>query len=130
MKVGNEKIHEKDPNYYTSFIPAEKMTPKQFNGALSKIAKGEKKEDILGMMDDTLFSNGKSGIVLSKTKLYSSWAKKNPVDLQALRQVEDIENRCRLLLIYDDHTEEVFFNNDYLIIKAMLQVYVDANNQE
>ena len=130
MKVGNKKIHEKDPNYYTSFIPAEKMTPKQFNGALSKIAKGEKKEDILGMMDDTLFSNGKSGIVLSKTKLYSSWAKKNPVDLQALRQVEDIENRCRLLLIYDDHTEEVFFNNDYLIIKAMLQVYVDANNQE
>lgn len=131
IKEANRYLIETDDLTYGGFRAASELTPKQLNGAISKIAKGEKQEDILGMLDDSLFKSGKSGIVLSKTKLYSSWAKKTPVDLRTIKKVSTAdEDKCYLLLEYDTHFERVFFNNNYLLVKTILQVYVDANNQE
>lgn len=131
IKEANKFLIETDDLIDGGFRTASELTPKQLNGAISKIAKGEKKEDILGMMDDSIFKSGKSGIVLTKTALYSSWAKKHPVDLRTIKRVSVFDdNDCYLLLEYDTRFERVFFNNDYLLIKTILQVYADANNQE
>jgi len=129
IKAANQFLLEQDDFTYGGFRTASELTSKQLNGAISKIAKGEKKEDILGMLDDSVFKSGKSGIVLTKTTLYSSWAKKNPVDLRTIKKVSVFgDDDCYLLLEYDTRYEKVFFNNDYLLVKAILQVYVDANN--
>ena len=131
IKEANRFLIENDDDAYGGFLLANELTPKQLNGAVAKIAKGEKKEDIIGMRDESIFKSGKSGIVLTKTTLYSSWAKKHPVDLQTLKRVSVLDDGdCDLLLEYESRFERVFFNTDYLLIKAILQVYVDANHQK
>ena len=128
MSEGNREIRARGAS--GSFLPAGKLTPKQLRGAVGSIAKGEKEEDVLGMMDDTLFGSGKSGVVLTKTKLYSSWAKKHPIDIHHLVKIEQGKSSCHLLLTYDDyHQEDIFYNNDYLALKAVLDVYLEARNQ-
>lgn len=129
LSEGNREIRARGAS--GTFLPAAKLTPKQRKGAVSSIAKGEKEEDILGMMDDTLFGSGKSGVVLTKTRLYSSWAKKHPIDVHHLIKIEQGKGSCHLLLTYDDyHQEDVFYNNDYLALKAILDVYLDAKLQK
>ena len=129
LSEGNREIRARGSS--GTFLPAAKLTPKQLKGAVGSIAKGEKEEDVMGMMDDSIFGSGKSGVVLTKTKLYSSWAKKNPIDIHHLVKIEQGKSSCHLLLTYDDyHQEDVFYNNDYLALKAILDVYLDAKEQK
>ena len=126
MSVGSQAL--KDNNHYGVFTPVRNLTPKQIQNALSHIALGAREQDILGMFDASLFSNGKDGIVLTKTTLYTRWARKNPVDLRSLRKVEISSKSSHLLLTYaDGRTEDVFQNIYYREVKAILEVYIEEN---
>ena len=128
MHEGTKELKKRSE--YFRFIAAHEMTQKQLENAVTYIAKGEKTEDVMGMYDGSLFNNGKDGIVLTKTTLYSRSAKKNPVDLQTLKEVHVGNSSCHLILIYKDgRCEDVFFNLDYLAVKAVLEVYINHNKK-
>ena len=128
MQEGTKELKKRSE--YFRFIAAHEMTQKQLENAVTYIAKGEKTEDVMGMYDGSLFNNGKDGVVLTKTTLYSRSAKKNPVDLQTLKEVHVGNSSCHLILIYKDgRCEDVFFNLDYLAVKAVLEVYINHNKK-
>ncbi len=66
---------------YAELINAEDVNPKLIDAALKKYAKTLKKEDVIALMDVSLFNNGKSGFLLSSHALYGSsfplWDRKN-----------------------------------------------------
>ncbi len=115
---------------YGKFEPTNRMTDKQIRGALGSYAKGARAEDVLGVMDDTIFKSGKSGFLLTNTMLYNSHEKKNPVDITRLVKIEQGRRESYLKLTLDDHYQmESYFCLDYLAVKMLLQVYIDAKNQ-
>ena len=128
LEAGNKELRKH--SNYAKFLPADQLSEKQLHNAVKYVAKGEKVEDVLGMYDESLFDSGKSGIVLTRTTLYSGWAKKNPVNLRTLKQVHVGDRSCHLVMLFEDgHCEDVFFNNDYLAVKAILDVYIEAYQQ-
>lgn len=130
MAAGTKELYS-----YQSFTPAYALSQEQLENAVANIAKGEKKENILGMFDEgkqySFRRPGEYGVVLTKTTLYCSLAKQNPVDLKTLRMVRMGKEHRHLELFYaDGRKEDVCFEHHYQVVKAVLEVYAEANRQQ
>ncbi len=55
-----------------NFVPASKLSQKQLSNAIKHIDKFAKPEEVVALLDTTLLSNGKSGILLTTEKIVSS----------------------------------------------------------
>lgn len=92
----------------SSFQSVAKTKEKVIEGALNSYAKGCPKEDILAIMDTTVFGGGKSGFILTEKKLYSSHFIRNggidkkAVLLDGLIEARGDLNNKDIGLRYDD----------------------------
>ncbi len=112
------------------FVPAARLTEKQLAGAEKIMGRKETSEQILYVMDTSLFSNGKSGMVLTAQRLYYNYVYNIPVTLDSLISVEDGKEKDHLLLTFSDGFQKDQFYNMYQPgAKALLQVYADANKK-
>ena len=68
-----EKAVEKYPKITSrNFVLASKLSQKQLSNAIKHIDKFAKPEEVVALLDRTLFANGKDGILLTTEKIVSS----------------------------------------------------------
>lgn len=103
------------------FILAEKLSAKQLANALTYIAPGVKKEEVVALRDDTLLQNGKKGVLVTADKIYfhghyrfSAEDAPNYIDYLRLKGVHDdflyLES---FRLVYRDESYVGLYCNDW-----------------
>ena len=112
VKACNDSLEKNRSSF--SFKTPETFSDKKIDNALSSIAKGAKKEEIVAIMDDTIFGSAKSGYVITEKRLYSGiWIFHFDLPLRTLRKaVISPENKDYIRMTFDDgKTEDFFFSN-------------------
>ncbi len=99
MSPINRKIIETAVDRYehsksSFFVKASALKPKQLVNAVKHIAKGEKEENIVAMMDITVLSSGKKGIVITEDKVYFNDC--FSIAGNHIRKYSDINRLCRV----------------------------------
>lgn len=97
IKEFTDKI--KDVNDYLSCVYQTGHIPeKKLNNALSNIAPGIKRDDIVLLCDNTVLGSGKKGLVFTKNMLYWYGSKKNKgmIEYSKIKNVSLQENKLRI----------------------------------
>lgn len=69
------------------FVLTKDLKPKQITNALKLIAPGVRGEDMVALMDTTLFNSGKEGFLLTKTHMYIKCMGSASIDLNRLSKL-------------------------------------------
>ena len=79
-----------ETKYAFKFCDAQSVQKKAIQGAIQQYAKDVQPEDVLMLMDTTLFSSGKEGFLLTPERLYASFFRQKPqyLELRKLARAE------------------------------------------
>lgn len=79
-----------ETKYAFKFCDAQGVQEKAIRGAIQQYAKDVRPEDVLLLMDTTLFSSGKEGFLLTSERLYASFFRQKPqyLELKQLKRAE------------------------------------------
>lgn len=122
---------ELDTDKASSFQSVARTKEKVIEGALGSYAKGCPREDILAVMDTSVFGGGKSGFILTEKKLYSSHFIRNggidkkAVLLDGLIEAKwDLKNKNLCLRYNDGCFFEVYISIYTECILKLLQAVI------
>lgn len=120
----NEQLRKKHA-FSFSFFP--ELSKKQKDNAVRVIAKGSVSGDqVIAVMDDTLFSSGKSGYLVTEDRFFCAGMTLATfeVSLKDLVGVSTPSKSHLLLSFADGSRRDLFFNNYYESFCTFFQVYL------
>ena len=116
------------PTTNFKFESLAKVKEKTVNGALNSYAKGCHYEDVIALMDTTLFHGGKEGFLLTKDKLYGDTFKRDPISLEGLTKVAPAKKNHLLLTYADGSSCDAFFTIFAPYIMNLLQALIEQDD--
>lgn len=69
------------------FVLTKELKPKQLSNAIKRIAPEVREEDVVALMDTTVFSSGKEGFLLTSTHMYTKCMESHKIDLNRLSKL-------------------------------------------
>ncbi len=111
------------------FTYTNELTPKQIDNSIRVITKNKiTKNDIIAVMDDTVFSSAKSGYVVTEDHFYCAGLSLASFDfsLSDLRGVSSPSKSHLLLRFADGSERDLFFNNYYLCFQTFFETYLNT----
>lgn len=111
-----------EPANSSKFKLPSKVSEKQLQNAINRYAKGLRTDQVVALMDTTLFDNGKNGYLLTETHLYSSGKGPGPIplaDLVSVIQNPDILEDDLIFTYKDGHTVAMWvgvYSADFLAL--------------
>ncbi|MBQ7796645.1 MAG: SEL1-like repeat protein, partial [Lachnospiraceae bacterium] len=120
-----------------NFVPSSKLSRKQIVNAEEEFALEVSDEEIVALLDTTMFSNGKKGFLITEKKLYSSEFPLDPIELSKITKAKGTADI--LEIYYSDGNVETYHIKKYgtevaslllAICKANLLSKMDSLSQE
>ena len=109
-----------------AFVPVSRLSRKQVVNAEEEFALDVADEEVIALLDTTMFSNGKKGFLLSEKKLYSSDFPLDPVELATIKKAE--VSRENLKIHFFDGTSKTIHVKKYASEVASLLIAVCKEN--
>ena len=92
------------------FVDAAACKPKQIQNAIKSYAPGVKPEDVIALLDRTLFGSAKDGFLLTRTHMYGDMLNGKTVELNQLQSV--VRESDFVVVKYFDGRKDLFDFDD------------------
>lgn len=105
----------------------EELKKSQIQNAIQKYAKGVRPEDVVALMDTTLFGNGKNGYLMTEHKIYQS-SFKVECDLDGIVSCSRKKKSDTLILHYSSGEDQELYMNAYPELEDLFKRIVCGGN--
>ncbi len=115
----------KGDSCYISFSTGVKITPRQMTNATARFANNVPHGDILALLDTTIMSSGKTGFLITKKGIYSSYDQNHsyPIYFSEIKKVR-LKDETHITILYKNRLEKDYFFNIYSRIIFSLIEYL------
>ena len=115
----------KGDSCYISFSTGAKITPRQMTNATARFANNVPHGDILALLDTTILSSGKTGFLITKKGIYSSYDQNHsyPIYFSEIKEAR-LKDETHITILYKNRLEKDYFFNIYSRIIFSLIEYL------